>query len=354
MKKITVIVPIYNVQEYLDRCLKSIIGQTYKNLEIILVNDGSTDSSGEICDNYAVRDSRIRVIHKENGGLSDARNVGIQAATGNYIGFVDSDDFIHKDFYHVLYNTIVNYQCDVVEVGYKEVYEYEVDLSDDDFMENDEASIIKYFEKDKAVINSILDHDLRNYAWNKLYKKELWNNIKFPKGKLFEDVFTTYQIFNCCTKIVKVEKVLYYYFQRADSIVNSKFSLKKLDHFEALNEVMDFMEDNYPKAAPITYIKYYMESLNYLSILMQNRNSIENSSQIIKTMKSKLTNSNNMRHLSSSIDIEQLCKQFLKDNYRELLVKRKKIKYKVLLLKFSVWPFYLQTVAFNGLRKMLS
>lgn len=351
---ISVIVPVYNVEKYLKRCLDSITNQSFKNLEILVINDGSTDSSAEICDNYALKDSRIRVIHKKNGGLSDARNVGIQAATGNYIGFVDSDDFIHKDFYHVLYNTMKNYQCDVVEVGYKEVFENEnVPLEEYTIMD-EEVSAIKYFEKDKAVINSILDHDLRNYAWNKLYKRELWDNIKFPKGKLFEDVFTTYQIFNNCTKIVKVEKKLYYYFQRANSIVNSKFSLKKLDHFEALNEVMGFIELNYPKAAPITNIKYYMESLNYLSVLIQNRNSIENSNEIIKTMKSILINSNNMRHLSRSIDIEQLCKEYLKDNYKELLVKRKRIKSKVLLLKVSVWPFYLQTIAFNRLRRMLS
>ena len=179
---ISVIVPIYKVEKYLKRCIESIINQTYHNLEIILVDDGSPDKCGEMCEEYSKKDKRIKVIHKENGGLSDARNKGLEIATGKYIGFVDSDDFIDKDMYKVLYNNLKNNNADMSICS---IYQFE-----------NEEEIVKGYNKNETVItynkqemfNNFYDDLLRNVvAWNKLYKADIFKDIKYPKGKAVEE-----------------------------------------------------------------------------------------------------------------------------------------------------------------------
>lgn len=229
--KISIIVPIYKVEKYLSKCVESILVQTYTNIEIILVDDGSPDQCGEFCDKYARHDSRIKVIHKENGGLSDARNVGIEAATGTYIAFVDSDDYIHPQMIEKLYEAIYRNNADMSICNFEYVY------SDMICKDNCENSPIK----DEVITGKeILIHKLMGsgmwywvVAWNKLYRKTLFKSIRFPNGKIHEDEFIIHKICGECNRVVCVPDVLYFYVQRKGSITSEKFDIKRLDRAEA-------------------------------------------------------------------------------------------------------------------------
>ena len=168
---ISIIIPVYKVEKYLEKCINSIIGQTYTNLQIILVDDGSPDNSGKICDKYAKKDSRVEVIHKSNGGLSEARNSGIERAKGKYIGFVDSDDYIKEDMYEVLYNLITRFQADVSICNLYDV------VGDEKNIRNINEGIKEYNRID-ILKEVLMDKNIQSYAWNKLYKKELFDNLK--------------------------------------------------------------------------------------------------------------------------------------------------------------------------------
>ncbi|MBZ9536856.1 glycosyltransferase [Cytobacillus oceanisediminis] len=330
--KISIIVPVYNVANYIDRCVTSLIKQTYNNLEIILINDGSTDASGDICDRYSETDSRIIVIHKENGGLSDARNKGLDIASGEYIAFVDSDDYINKEMYSLLYESLTESNSDISEVGYMEVSD---DYSKSDIIEPFQTTL---YDKKTALVSTITDQHCRTYVWNKLYKKELWEDVRFPAGKLFEDAYTTYKVINKVSRLIKLDCKLYYYYQRADSIVNTSFSLKKLDHCSALREMMEFMEKKYPNESPITSIKYFGDCLAYLQQLIDNRNNISNSEFYIRNLRKELLNGEYNKYLN--IPIEGLLEKTFKNNYEYLIKQRRIIKIKMYLLNKTLLPFY--------------
>lgn len=223
---ITIIVPVYNVEKYLSKCLDSIICQTYKNLQIILIDDGSTDNSALICDEYAIKDDRIEVIHKKNGGLSSARNAGLDIARGDYISFVDSDDYIANDMIETAYNAVIAEKADLCIFGIKWIYE--------DGKTYDKVSyspiIDEMLNKNQAFHKLCLDgYFYYVTAVNKLYKKSIFNNFRFPVGKLHEDEFTVHYIFNACEKIVSIKNELYFYIQRENSIMHSQVSIKRLD-----------------------------------------------------------------------------------------------------------------------------
>lgn len=187
---ISVIVPIYNVEKYLNKCIESIINQSYSNLEIILVDDGSKDSSGIMCDSYILKDKRIKVIHKENGGLSDARNVGLDKAKGEYIVFIDSDDWIDEKMIEILYNIIKKNNSDISICDYFLAYNEEIQTQKEDIeiinLSNIEA-LKTIYDKDLGVCMIV--------AWNKLYKRNLFkDDIRYPYGKIHEDEFTTYKL----------------------------------------------------------------------------------------------------------------------------------------------------------------
>lgn len=328
---VSIIVPVYNVEQFLPRCINSIICQSLKNIEVILINDGSTDHSGQICEDFAKLDDRIKVIHKKNGGLSDARNVGLDIAKGHFIAFVDSDDYIHEKMYSILLETMIENDCDVAESGY-------IEVQDTKIIHNNPIGNIKIYQKKEAVISAIMDHHCRNFVWNKLYKKELWENIRFPIGKLYEDVYTTYRVFNKCSKVVKIEQTLYFYFQRPNSIVNSHFTINKLDHCDALEGMMIFIEREYPEAAPLTSIKYLMMHLEYFQELLIHRKRIENSDFYIKNLTEKLISKKYKKYLK--IDIKWLCQKVCIDNYQTIFKQKMLIKIKLFLLRRSVWLFY--------------
>lgn len=236
---ISIIVPVYNVKNYLVDCVNSIVNQTYKKTEIILVDDGSTDKSGKICDYLAEKDNRIKVIHKKNGGLSSARNAGMMIAKGKYIGFVDSDDKISKDMYEILLNNMLKTGSKISICGRYYVYP-------------DGTKKIRYKEKSnvtqmnakEAIIrmNSFSSFDMA--AWDKLYDKKIFNKIYFPEGKLSEDFFIMYKLFIKAKKICYTPQPLYYYFQREGSISHSKNI--NLDFIEAARQQMKDVTKIYP------------------------------------------------------------------------------------------------------------
>ena len=227
---ISVIVPIYNVERYLEKCIHSILNQTYQNLEIILVDDGSPDNCGAICDQYSDVEQRIKVIHKQNGGLSDARNKGIDASSGEFLVFVDSDDTILPEMIEKLYRRIVIDQSDMAFCGYKQVNQYGEFLSEVALPDN----VLTGFDALKVSYES--QGVLYTITWNKLYKRHLFQSIRFPVGKYHEDEYTTYLILDQCRRISIIREALYIYYQRADSIMQEVYSVKRLDGIEASYE----------------------------------------------------------------------------------------------------------------------
>lgn len=232
---ISVIVPVYNVEKYIKKCIESIINQTYNNLEIILVDDGSTDKSGKICDEYAMVDKRISVIHKENGGLSDARNCGIDVAKGKYIAFVDSDDFIDLKMYEILYNNLVKNNADI---SICKPYLFE---KYNEVVEAKEAEVVTVWEKKDFYTKMYDDYLMTVVAWNKLYKREIFENIRYPKGKKIEDAAIIHYVLEKCEKIALTNLELYFYYQRDDSIMH-KYNFSLLDELDALYDRFLFFE----------------------------------------------------------------------------------------------------------------
>lgn len=236
---ISVIIPVYKVEKYLDKCIQSVINQTYSNLEIILVDDGSPDNCPQLCDDWANKDERIKVIHKKNGGLSDARNAGLDIATGDYIAFVDSDDYIESDMFECLLDKIIKTQSQMAICN----FEY-VDI-------NGNITTLNTMGQDgcfssRQILTDWCGNDLVYYVvvWNKLYSRKCWENIRFPVGKIHEDNFVMYQLFFTCDRIVCSKIKKYNYVQRNNSIMSEKISPKRFNSVEAFCETFSFYQEN--------------------------------------------------------------------------------------------------------------
>lgn len=225
--KISVIIPVYKVEKYLRRCVDSILNQTYKNFELLLVDDGSPDSSGKICDDYSKTDNRIKVIHKKNGGLSSARNAGIKASSGDYLNFVDSDDWLEFDCLEYLLELLTKNNADF------SMAENIRDSSDVDFDSKLKKTPFEekvFSQKDfLSLFFKINTQKNVQYAWAKLYKKKLFDNIKYPEGLTDEDVPATFNVILASNKIAYSTKIVYHYFVNPNSITESEFSNKKFD-----------------------------------------------------------------------------------------------------------------------------
>ena len=221
---ITVIVPVYNVEKYLDRCMESILAQTYTKLEIILVDDGAADSSGAICDSYAQKDERVQVIHKENGGLSSARNAALDIAQGEYIGFVDSDDYISVDMFEKLYQACVQYESEIA------ICCHYTERGDRLLIEEPIVDESIQYTGVEALELLIRDQGIRNYAWDKLYKASLFQSIRYPDGRNYEDIATTYLLFYRAKRICSIPRYLYYYQIREGSISSHVEDTKWLEN----------------------------------------------------------------------------------------------------------------------------
>lgn len=235
---ISVIVPVYKVESYLDQCLASITGQTYRNLEILLVDDGSPDRSGEICDRWGSRDSRIRVIHQENQGAGAARNAALDAAKGELVGFVDSDDYISPDFYKYLYG-LLDDETDISECSYLETQ------SDDAQFDGEAYPTTRYTPRE-AMAEHIRDRVFRQLIWNKLYRRKMVEDVRFPVGTGIDDEFFTYQALGRARGLIHSDKVLYAYRQQADSIMHRPYSLKRLNGIRAKQKRLSYLEAHMP------------------------------------------------------------------------------------------------------------
>lgn len=237
MPMVSVIVPVYKVEPYIHQCVDSILAQTYPDFELILVDDGSPDNCGKICDEYANQDSRIHVIHQENGGLSAARNAGIDAAKGEYITFVDSDDFIHPQLIRQLFDAVIKYHVDVSVCTF-ERFDRLTEIKIDQLNCN-EAEVM-------TAENLLVFHEWNyNYAWGKMYKKKLFDGIRYPVGKNFEDVFTTYRILFAAEKekIAWLKQPLYFYYINYNGITRSPWTPGELTVFQGMQEQIDFYRD---------------------------------------------------------------------------------------------------------------
>lgn len=236
MPLVSVIIPVYNVERYLRECVNSVLQQTYTNIEIILVDDGSTDRSGMICDEYEGRDARIAVIHKANGGLSDARNEGLEICKGEYIAFLDSDDYISCIFLEIMMRTIINGECDIAVItGGTEFWDD--GTSGPKLTETDGECIVRYVKAIEA-LEMMLYQKIATGAPFKICKRELFDAIRFPSGYLYEDVATTYKLLLEADKVAVIQGDLYAYRKRADSIIRQRFNEKKLIAMDIFDQLV--------------------------------------------------------------------------------------------------------------------
>lgn len=284
---ISIIVPVYNMEKYLDRCMTSILNQTYENLEIILVDDGSTDNSPKLCDDYATKDSRIKVIHKENGGLSDARNAGLGIATGEYIGYVDSDDWIELDMYERMYKACADNNAELAICRYFREY--------DDKTVNDGTSKIEILDRDEILRIYITDKDgymIYNSVWSKLFKRELVEGVLFPRGKNSEDIMYTTTAFCKLKKAVYIDTCLYHYvIDRKDSIMNvDKTHRMFRDELPFWREHIKCIRENVSSdMADLAQYYYYRRLMSYyMDIIEQNPQSAYKIADMIKSDKNEI------------------------------------------------------------------
>ena len=241
MDLISVIVPVYKVESYLDRCVASIVNQTYSNLEIILVDDGSPDRCGAMCDAWAEKDPRIKVIHKENGGLSDARNAGMAAATGEYIAFVDSDDWVDALMYQCLYEAMTTTGSDIASCGARRVW---LDgRSAQELLSLNRDCVLEQNDSMEALIT---EKGLVQTVWNKLYRRNVTDGILFPVGLIHEDEFWTWQVVARAKRVVTIKESYYNYLQRDSSIMGAGYSEKSLLVVKAKTERQKYLEKSMP------------------------------------------------------------------------------------------------------------
>ncbi|MBQ6773508.1 MAG: glycosyltransferase [Synergistaceae bacterium] len=291
------IIPVYKVEKYLDKCVMSVVNQTYKNLEIILVDDGSPDNCPKMCDLWAEKDSRIRVIHKENGGLSSARNAGLDAMRGEFVGFVDSDDYISPEMYGRLYDLIKSYDADLSICGHIKVDEAGNNL----FNNNDSQPLIKVYSCEE-VLSAFINYE---FSWlsgyfgvsvNKLYCRKIFDSIRFPEGFLHEDDLTVHYILGACKRAVVTNEIFYFYLQREGSIMSQAMkSAFNPDHFNICVKIYK-ERSNYltsqgmPELAERVLFKLYamwandLRKINYLQFRKKlNKSLLESISMLMKS-----------------------------------------------------------------------
>ncbi len=297
MPLVSVIVTIYQVEDLLRQCIVSVMNQTYKNLEIILVNDGSTDGCSEICDEYAKNDKRIKVIHKKNSGQSDSQNLALGLTSGKYVTFVDGDDYILPQMVQSLYKNLIKYDCNISVCGHIRLYG-----DNNSYAQlTKKASRAKVIDAELALQDMLYQKNINNNAWGKLYKRDLFDGILFPSGCINQDLGTTYKIFSKSKKIVTDCRKYYFYRQREGSVINSKFRPKRMAGLKFAKDIQNYIKMRHPRIILSAENRLFMEALfifvqiplfddsfnderkELISIISKYRN------HIIKDGKSKLT-----------------------------------------------------------------
>lgn len=269
MCKISVIVPVYNVEKYIKRCVESILNQTFKDYELILIDDGSTDQSGKICDQFVTKYTNVRCYHKRNGGLSDARNYGIEKSKSEYITFIDSDDYVSSQYLECLYKACVSTNSKISVCLSKNVYS----------LNNDENCFFNLDDKGKIEVysgNELIEYALKGEkgslsAWGKLYDTSFFENKRFPVGCLYEDMKVIYEIFLQCDIISFVNSPLYFYFQRPDSIVHSKMSDAHLYGIESCIEIYESELNRSVNVYP-SQLRIVRQACGYLPTICRGKN----------------------------------------------------------------------------------
>ena len=256
MEKVSIVVPVYNVEDYLKYCVDSLINQSYKNIEIILVDDGSTDDSGRICDEYAQEDDRVRVLHIENGGLSNARNTGVNVASAEWVIFIDSDDYYDRRTVEYLVQLQKKYAVDLVATSVIEVRDFQSDDFIGSLTDIDSLKLDRYTALKEMFYGNIVG----THPGGKLYKKEILMKFPFPKGMIYEDLAVSFEHIGACNEIAVGYINLYKYYRRPGSIVNSSYSDKFLDFYKAIELNREYVERDYPndqemkKALTVRYV----------------------------------------------------------------------------------------------------
>lgn len=258
---ISIIVPVYKVEHYLSRCVESIINQTYRNFELILVDDGSPDNCGKICDEYAEKYDFIRVIHQKNQGLSAARNNAVPSSRGQYITFIDSDDFVTNDYLEYLLSLLNKYNTQISVGG--RVYQYD----NKPVSAPKEETKSGFCSVEDALITMNYGMKFSVYAWGKLYKRELVEANPYPVGKLYEDIATTYRIVGDSTGVAYGNKEIYYWLQRSNSIMHSGFNDRQFDGIEAAQQQLEYIEKYYPNAIPAAKYRYTAKAVELAGVL---------------------------------------------------------------------------------------
>lgn len=265
-RKISVIVPVYNVEDYLKACLLSISNQTVENIEIIVVDDGATDSSGAIADQYAKDDSRVKVIHQLNGGLSAARNTGLDYASGEFVCFIDSDDWIEPDYLEVLLDALIKFEADIAVLKMKKIRDYEqiTELTE----KNDHWDLM---DRQVAMKNLFMNNKIGYSSNNKLFRSKLFSDLRFPVGRLMEDMATTYLLIDRSQRIVVNQSEKYHYFQSPNSILRGSFNPKRLELFDIQNEIIQFIDENYPEVSTKVRTRTVYAAIRMMMAMIENQ-----------------------------------------------------------------------------------
>jgi glycosyltransferase involved in cell wall biosynthesis len=264
LSKISIVVPIFNTSVYLIKCLDSIQNQTYKNIEVIMVNDGSTDNSIDICSKYTLNDIRFKLINKKNGGLADARNAGIQEATGHYIGFVDSDDYIELDMYEELLKGLITTNSKISICG-------RFNVSSKVITQQFTFDSYRVWSSKEAIINLLNWHGIDSSVCDKLFYKSLFSKVRFPVGFYNEDVAIIGKLILNSESICNIGKAKYYYLKRDNSITNQPFNIKKLDIFKSNELLINEVKTKY-KDLNLLLSTYRYKGILYINELLQREN----------------------------------------------------------------------------------
>lgn len=267
---VSVIIPVYNVEKYLNKCIQSVLNQTYKNLEIILVDDGSTDKSPLICEEFGKKDSRIKIIHKKNGGLSSARNIGIKKCHGEYVTFIDSDDYVDFKHIEILANAAIKFNVDIA------ISNIQVTTKKSAPQLNNQNYKVNLISSKEVLRNILLEKDTSISANSKLYRKELFSNTHFPEGRLYEDNGCIHRIIMQCNKIAHCIVKSYYYYIHSNSITHSKFNIKKIDYITLVDQSCKDILSLYPD---LLYPCMNRQATARISILNQILNNGQQSSK---------------------------------------------------------------------------
>lgn len=260
---ISVIVPVHKVEAYLDKCISSIVNQTYKNLEIILVDDGSPDNCPAICDNWAVIDARIKVIHQKNAGGAAARNAALDVAQGDLIAFVDSDDYIATTMFEKLFNILELTEVDIVECAYKLTYD------DYGHFEDKEISQTRIFTTQEALRENLYNTSCQQVIWNKIYKRDIVGEIRFVEGKTIDDEYFTYRVIGNAATIAVSSACMYFYRQQDSSVMHQSYSLKRLDALEACVARCEYIEANYPQIASDARVNLWITCMYHYQMMLR-------------------------------------------------------------------------------------